>query len=1095
MKEIVTTTEPAAQTLERSARWYQATTLSERLALFRDRLSQPVTGETEKAEQRLKQWKNQPPFHKFPQSFTQRLEADGLTEDEFFALLALPAEEIQAAHTTPPQWLEEFISAFASPESHARFELITQKMNSSQNLAFLRPIRAWLERAFGRLEVGVQKLQSTYKRLPFDPQTIEVLLFTRLLLLLRLQLTKVMVLELNVARVQGALQGETPEERFDFFFQQFEQPEKIFTLFEEYPVLARQVVGITDNWLACELELLQRLCADWDEICQVFSPAEDPGVLTQVEEGAGDTHDGGHSVATLRWSSGLRLVYKPRSQIIDVLHQELLTWLNALGCQPPYRTFKVMNKGAYGWCEFIADGPCNSPEEIERFYQRLGGHMALLYALEATDFHSQNLIAAGEDPMLIDLEALLHPRFSFGNQVPDPGDDMLDHSVLRIGLLPQRMWANQDNVGVDLSGLTAENGQLTPDKIAQLKGKGTDQIRITKEYIELEQGNHRPKLQEQDVDVVAYGKSITTGFATTYRLLLQHREEFMKMFLPRFADTEVRVLPRATRLYASLLVDTAHPNVLRDALELERLFDRLWIGVGLQPYLARIIPAERADLWRGDIPKFLAHPDSRDLFTSRGETISEFFEEASLDVSRQCVERLSEEDLERQVWIIEASFTSLSLDTHATKKNALQLQPASSQADRERLLAEARAIGDRLQKLAITRDERISWPSVIEMTGQGWYLLPAGPDLYNGLTGIALFLAYLGQLSGEERYTRLARQAWQTVDTQFAQEKMYLHWGSTGAFNGVGSFIYLLSHLGTLWHEPALYQQAEEMAANLSELVNADQAFDIVGGSAGCLAALLSLYAVAPSMAVLATAIQCGDHLLKHARPMPQGIGWSSQAAEVPLTGMAHGNAGVALNLLRLAAISQEKRFREGALAAMEYERNMFLPEKGNWADLRGVTSPGDAADPQKLSASARSPLVAWCHGAAGIGLARLGSLQYHDDAATRAEIDAAVQTTRAQGFGTSHSLCHGDMGNLETLLVAARLLPAQYPQEDVERLQSSLVESMERQGWRSCVPLGIETPGLMHGLAGAGYALLRLAEPEQVPSVLLLAPPVSADR
>ena len=35
-----------------------------------------------------------------------------------------------------------------------------------------------------------------------------------------------------------------------------------------------------------------------------------------------------------------------------------------------------------------------------------------------------------------------------------------------------------------------------------------------------------------------------------------------------------------------------------------------------------------------------------------------------------------------------------------------------------------------------------------------------------------------------------------------------------------------------------------------------------------------------------------------------------------------------------------------------------------------------------------------------------------------------------------------------------------------------------------------LSPPGLMVGLAGIGYGLLRLAYPEQVPSVLVLAPP-----
>jgi len=53
---------------------------------------------------------------------------------------------------------------------------------------------------------------------------------------------------------------------------------------------------------------------------------------------------------------------------------------------------------------------------------------------------------------------------------------------------------------------------------------------------------------------------------------------------------------------------------------------------------------------------------------------------------------------------------------------------------------------------------------------------------------------------------------------------------------------------------------------------------------------------------------------------------------------------------------------------------------------------------------------------------------------------------------------------------------------------------SIDTSGWRSGVPFGVETPGLMAGLAGIGYGMLRLAEPDSVPSNLTLEPPCSAD-
>jgi lantibiotic modifying enzyme len=123
-----------------------------------------------------------------------------------------------------------------------------------------------------------------------------------------------------------------------------------------------------------------------------------------------------------------------------------------------------------------------------------------------------------------------------------------------------------------------------------------------------------------------------------------------------------------------------------------------------------------------------------------------------------------------------------------------------------------------------------------------------------------------------------------------------------------------------------------------------------------------------------------------------------------------------------------------------------------------------------------------WCYGASGIGLARLASLAYLDDAQIREEIGAALKTTIAKGFGHNHSLCHGDLGNLETLFVATQRLHERQYDQALEQLTAMLLESIEAGKWITGVPLGGETPGLMNGLAGIGYALLRLAEPEMVP-------------
>ena len=869
---------------------------------------------------------------------------------------------------------------------------------------------------------------------------------------------------------------------------------------EEYAVLARQLVETLNRWVTCELELVERLCADWQQIQSLFPPASDPGVLIDIERGADDTYRGGHSVTILTWSSGFRLVYKPRALTLDLHFQELLSWLNRLGQQPAFRTLTIIDKQTYGWTEFVPAYDCTSREEVERFYQRQGRYLALLYVLDGTDFHCGNLIAAGEHPILVDLEGLFHEREREDETMlqATPGDETLDHSVLRIGLLPERISATDQTEGIDLSGLGGHAGQLLPTPVSVWKETGTDQMRVMRDRIRLSSGMHQPKLNGQDINVLEYSDSIVTGFAAIYRLLIQHRQALLTEIVPRFAHDEVRCLLRSNSVYATLLEHSFHPNVLRDALDRDRLFDRLWVEVEQRPYISKIIAAEGADLLAGDIPLFTTRPDSRDLFTSRGETIANFFEESALNLVSKRIQQLEEQDLEQQIWIIRASLTAIILGTEPGIQQRLHLQPSQSSVTYERLITAARAVGDRLCKLALHREESVGWIGVDLVRERECYVLPTSTDLYSGTPGIVFFLAYLGMLIGEERYTTLARLALASTRSQvarrnsiFLQQRPEL--ASIGTFDGVGGFIYLLSHLGALWNDPTLYQEAEELIKLLPKAISKDEEIDVISGSAGCIAALLSLYAVAPSQSTLATTIQCGDHLIARARAQKTGIGWSTKLQRTPLTGFAHGNAGIALNLLRLFAVSGEERFRQTALAAIEYERSLFSLERRNWPDLRQEVSSSATRDQQTGQEDSNSYMVAWCHGAPGIGLARLESLKYVDDTTLRAEIDAALQTTLADGFGMNHCLCHGDMGNLEFVLTATKLLSMPQYEERVQHLTSMLLDSIERHGWVTGIPWGVETPGLMTGIAGTGYALLRLACAERIPPVLLLAPPCTA--
>ncbi|GHO88282.1 type 2 lanthipeptide synthetase LanM family protein [Dictyobacter formicarum] len=1078
--------------------WYHALSLRERLASRQAEtgdLSSTKKETVDKAIRRFRAWKAQKPFD-HGTLFAKRLASDSLSEEEFLSLLAEPIESVQTRISTLPNWLATLRDAFTGTGAHAveKMLALSQETLANQPLKVCLPaISPLLQRGLTSLQEGIHTLQQQYAFLPFDPQQFSQTFLDNIVPRLLFQMSKPVILEMHIARLRGLLQGETPEERFADFVRLLNQEEQMLPLLAKYPMLARQLATTLDQWTEYMCEFLAHLCADWQAICATFTPESNPGLLMEMQAGMGDRHRRGRSVLLLRFGSGMQLLYKPKPLAIDVHFQELLTWLNERGVQPRLRPLKLIDRGDYGWSEFVAASPCTSQDEVTRFYERQGRYLALLYALNAGDLHNENVIASGEHPMLVDLETLFHPCVD--------GDDpalrsnlafqAMDQSVLQVGLLPRWAWPDKDSPGIDISGLGGQPGQTTPHPIFSWQETGTDQMRLVRERVEIEVSQNRPRLGDRDVEVLDYRDAIIAGFTRMYRLLCKHRDDLLTEQLPHFAHDEIRLIVRSTHLYSTLLFESFHPDLLRDALKRDRFFDHLWREVEHRPYLARIIAAEQQDLRRGDIPVFTTFPDSCTIFTSEREPVVDFFDTPSLELVKRQIQRLSEQDLTKQIWVIEASLATLLMGREDSIVRTLPIKPIQQPVKREHVLTLATAVGKRLEELALQHEEGAYWLGVNLIYEHAWSLLPTGIDLYNGTSGIALFLAYLGACTGKASFTLLARRSLASIRTQIDEQKKYSLDPGIGAFEGLGSVIYLLTHLGVLWNEPTLFQEAEELMEQLAALIPQDEQRDIINGSAGCILSLLCLYAVHPSPRILEIAMQCGDHLLATAQAMPEGTAWETLKKEPPLGGFSHGTAGIALSLLKLAAISGEERFRQTALAALTYDRSLFVPAQQNWADLRVFPSlTSDVKQPNEIPAEpSQKCLVAWCHGAPGIGLGRLGILEH--DATTREEIDIALHTTITQGLTGNHSLCHGALGDVELLLTAAHLLNRPEDHAQLERAIALIVGSIEAYGWITGVPLSVETPGLMTGLAGIGYELLRLAEPDRVPSVLLLSPPI----
>ncbi|MEV4755971.1 type 2 lanthipeptide synthetase LanM family protein [Micromonospora sp. NPDC049559] len=1059
------------------------------------------TGPGDDARQRLREWRTAVSFDQVgPDSaeggwlWATRLAAAGLDEPALAALLA--AEDDPDAGGAVPPWARELAGWYADPDN----ELVDAPAGWGTEFPFLaaaEPIAAVMLRRLGGYLAGREGTFADPAGLP------AALLAGGLLPRLNAMLCRTTLLELAVARVGGRLSGGTPAERLHGFLAELRDPARRWSLLCRYPVLARQLVLVSRAWLTQTTRLLDRVAADLPALAEEFAGGADPGRVVEVTTGLGDHHRGGQSVAMVRFAGGLRVVYKPRPVGVDVHFQRLLDWVNARTEGMGLRAPRCLDRGGYGWAEFVTGRPCRDAAEIRRFYRRQGGLLALLYLVRATDFHGENLIAVGDQPVLVDLETLFEPGLPRLTMVGESGAEravaeLTTGSVLQAGLLPTGAWQTAQG-NADLSGLGWSPGQHSPMRLPYLDAEGTDTMRMRIRRQDLGAPAHRPVAGDAELRLLDYGDDVSAGFAEVYRALLRHRAEVAEV-LRAFAGDEVRVLIRDTVTYAMLLDTSFHPDVLARGLDRERHFDWLWRDAVYRPGLAGVVEAERRDLWRNDVPAFSATVGGTVLRDSAGTPLPDVPLEPGLDRALATLAGLSEADLARQLWLVRSCIATNALQRGETQVYTYyRFRPAERTTGPERLLAGAADVARRLAEIAVRADGEALWVGPHRNRPRVWSVGALSPSMYDGLLSIAFFLGYHAEASGDDGLRRLAREAAASAVRQIRRRALRrVHPTATADFGGLcglGGMVYALTHLGALWADPRLLGEAHALAARIGRTIEQDTEFAVTDGAAGSLLALAGLHRVDGAGGTLDLIRSAADHLLANQRPYGTGASWlprlmrENGLAGQPLAGFAHGTAGIVAALATAARVLGDERYLDAAARAVRYERELFDPAIGNWRDVRQAAEP-TATVRIESERDVTTDRVAWCHGAPGIGIAKLLTMPVLDDPVLRTELDVAVRTTVDRGFGYGLSVCHGDFGSLELLLLAARQLADPTLDRLARQHASGIMDTIDERGWLLGLPRGVEIAGFFSGIAGVGYGLLRAADPDRFPSVVAQEPP-----
>ncbi|GAA4011575.1 type 2 lanthipeptide synthetase LanM family protein [Allokutzneria multivorans] len=900
------------------------------------------------------------------------------------------------------------------------------------------------------------------------------------------------LVELSRARRDGLLTGDDATERFESFLQRLREPEHRRAVLERHPVLARQLVVVTRFWLAHALEFCEHFAQDRPALVERFAGGADPGEVVTVHMGLGDPHRGARTVCVVEFDGGLKCVYKPRSLAPDSHFQELLGWVNERGLDLP--AMRLLDRGDHGWAEFVEAAECEPGEPARRLFRRHGALLALLYLVRAGDCHVENVIVSGERPFLVDIETLFQPRVL--SLAPDGASAaeseaaaMCEGSVLFSGLLPTGARAQDDAeiAGIGSSARTPRPGSGAPTP--EVVGAGTDEMRIAvvpRRAVPVGTPRTGPRPLDHLQDIVA-------GFTEAYQLFVRHRAELAAGPIAAFANDRVRFIVRDTTHYALLLSTSFHPMFLREPAARDRHFDRLRDELHRRPGVAAFLNAERQALWRNDIPLFTVGVRDGLVYADDGQAVPGVSLRPGFEVVHEVLDRLGPDDLALQTWLIRTAVTSETIRSELTLvRERHPSVPARRPVAPAGLTRAADGIAERLASLAVRAEGEAVWLGCSTGRSGNYTVGQLGSGLYDGLLGIATFLGYHAKVRDCAESAVLAAEATRAAIRQLARAGD----GATArvGLHGAGGVIYAFAHLHSLVPQLEVLDHAALLAERVLFEVSADEQFEVMGGAAGAILGLAALHRVWPADVVLDAIAAAADRLVATRTPCEAGAGWTPGALEelgvaaVPLGGFAHGASGIGAALAVATELLGDARYESAMRAAFTYEAHLFDPALGDWRDVRGhvegIMSSGDVQGQDDVQGQP----VAWCHGAPGIGIARHIALGLTEEPLWRSELAFATDVTLNSGFGADHSLCHGDLGNLDFLLLAAgreaMLL------DPVHRQARSVVEGAAEHGWRCGLHPGLTAAGMFTGLAGIGYGLLRLHAPEAVPSVLALQPP-----
>ncbi|MBQ9886549.1 MAG: type 2 lantipeptide synthetase LanM [Lachnospiraceae bacterium] len=872
---------------------------------------------------------------------------------------------------------------------------------------------------------------------------------------------QVIVYEINNERKAGQLVGKTSEQRYVYYTNYLLRDNRYRKkLYRKYNYLMEMMVETSEDFVKYVKEIIGNTESYLELIKEELFESKDEDKLVSMDLSMGDAHFRGKSATKLVFSSNQIIYYKPRDCRIDRAYQKVLELLNNTGVlnDMNLRTMKVVCGCNCGWFENIKYGACESEEQLVSYYKKIGEIMAIMYFFGATDLHYENIIAACSDPVVIDLESIIGAHIK--QQVFNENSgfyraiDKIRDSVSAIGILPSKLHIGQNKEGFDVSGIGDNSKQLSPVKSMAVIDDGTDEIKLKMVNTYIDKCDNLPNINGNQINASGYKSELISGFESVYKWVIENKELFADIINKEFAQTKTRIVLKPTFLYAQISLFARHPMFLTSKKNHEMFVAR----IGVYSRNEDITKSEIKTLNYGEIPYFYARFEERSIYDDMNNKMETSLAKSPMEVVTEKINNASEKDMEFQKRVIKSSFFKIE---SCDLRTGLSFNKQRFFVDSSAYLNTAREIGDWLCKNAVighneNGNEDAVWigSNISKVDINDWSLEVSPLELYNGNAGIALYLLTLWNATKNSEYLFMAQRAIVPI-INVVDNKTLNYNQLVGAFDGVGSYLYVMAKFYEKTKSKLYYDTINKMLDLIPDKINETEEMDIIAGNAGMLAALIKNYQILDDKAIkgkLENLMQLICEKIENAISKSNKI--------LKYSGFAHGVAGCIAILYKLYCVNRNQRVYEIFKKLLNYERNvMFDNNRQIWLTELGKDGYSKA----------------WCHGFPGILLEKIMLKQMgYSDTLLDNEINLAITKVIDECIGNNLVYCHGDMGNLDILLFAAQVIENSDLEEMCRVTYNTLYEDVIKRYWNDDGFSASKCMGIMMGLSGIGMSLLR---------------------